>query len=174
MIWLLLLKEVDEINYNHHRQFLWLRFDLWFRFNLWLRFDLSVSFTPQVWLNVMTFTKTNFFKAITYFLQKKFEELNVASAIQKATRWLISNHETIECCLHIFLSAMRTLLVCRRKRRKWCYEFIANLLEERLMLKYARNRNTNHHDLTWLNSAWLTYVNCFDFHVFLFFLILIY
>ena len=49
------------------------------------------------------------------------------------------------------------------------------------MFKYAQNRNKNYHDLTRFNELEirrieirLIYINYFDLHVFLFFLILIY
>ena len=62
-----------------------------------------------------------------------------------------------------------------------CYDYVLNLFKKRLMLKYAQNKNINHHDLTRFNKIEIRkvevrfiYINCFNLHVFLFFLILIY
>ena len=62
-----------------------------------------------------------------------------------------------------------------------CFKFVSNLFKKRLMLKYAQNKNINYHDLTRLDrieirkiKTRLIYINCFNLHIFLFFLILIY
>ena len=62
-----------------------------------------------------------------------------------------------------------------------CYDCASNLSKERLMLKYAQDRSINHHDLTRFDKVEtrrtetrFIYIDYFDLHVFLFFLILIY
>ena len=53
-----------------------------------------------------------------------------------------------------------------------------NLFKKRLMFKYAQNKNINHFDLTRFETrkikAQFIYINCFDLHVSLSSLILIY
>ena len=59
-----------------------------------------------------------------------------------------------------------------------CYGCASDLFKKRLMLRYAQSRNTDHFDLTRPEirriEARFIYINCFDLHVFLFSLILIY
>ena len=63
----------------------------------------------------------------------------------------------------------------------FCYDCASNLLKKRLMFKYAQSKNTDHYDLTRFNRVEarkikirFIYINCFNLHVFLFSLILIY
>ena len=99
----------------------------------------------------MTFTEVDFFKTITYFLQKKFEELSAANATQRTTRWLINSHETIECCLHIFLSTMRTLLACRKKKKKMMLRIYCGFAREAFNAQICTKQK---YKSSWFNMTW--------------------
>ena len=79
------------------------------------------------------------------------------------------------------MSAAEIIILIYKFKKLMCYNCASNLFKKRLMLKYAKNKNTDYHDLTRFNKAetcrietQFIYINCFNLHVFLSFLILIY